>query len=1087
MSIKIFANLFFKIDSKNPILDHIIVCIYGLLKEHIQTLVSTNQNQISIYNDIKTLILHCVQKRYLELDNPSYTTRNYICDCISILIISGITYNWKSCIEELIQEAENKDNDYNFNNSENEKSKNELVYICLRSIADCDTIMNFMKDDDTDDDNYWDDSLNFQKQKKIEIKEGLMNKSEIIFQYVIKVYKRIDIYEQNLKNRIMKAIIDLIIFWTQLNLNILTNNSISDIAKDIINRIINSNQAINPENIRIMEIVSELINKSILSSQNCKLYEYYSNLDETDIPEQIIEDIKNNINSEEKQGIENWLSFTLINLEECYKSKIQKEEIIWTFAKIFSSILENYIYFFFDFTNKDINLDSVFLWLKILISEKRKISWMFFSTIESMMIYITDYFRFNSYNETQKKNFTDYLMDIVIKVMENCSYNKLNKNDYSSLQKEILFLNNELDWNNKSNNWDNNNSNYVMGDDDNIMIDDIDIKEYRTSAEDVFYSIFLIFKTGFGVQNYEINFLNKIFGLKGSNDIEKNEIQLDVILLVLKSIIKCFDKNSSPDLILSVTNYLINIQNSVYFKNIRIFIDYLLVINQFIPYLILNEENFQNVISILLKKCDENSENNTNSNQILINSCYTIISHMCKELKKNIIHQNYFNIFLQRYNLILNSKNSINNIYLVETLIKILFYSLGINNEYNGEDEIKENNNEKQLIVCIGGIINPLLFNNLVQNNITDKMKIKYDIIKSFILYKEIFYNISLCDDNIKKNIYAKFIPNSINDLIEINGNNNQKNNNKKIFDLFPDDIDIINPIIEFYSLNSKNIAENCINDICLINDVFMTLFRSNFNFFEIIDFLSYLYKYTLEIMNKKNNNFNDNMNQYLLNNFLLLVKISIEQFKSNVKNEDFFTKINLILNIIIEVFPYLNIPLTNNDNICKDVILIIKFLLDLIAYITQSKRNEIDDKLISIIINSFQAILNNDIMKIFSDKLSKEYKIELIQNILGNIWKLLNLKDSFGFLSEKNLPSIFYELINFDIELFIDAFYNLLASAQIFNKNYIINIIKYIRVYYQNKEKIVDIFLEIINIVTNKKQVDCLEYYFNRLNIKRA
>ena len=125
--------------------------------------------------------------------------------------------------------------------------------------------------------------------------------------------------------------------------------------------------------------------------------------------------------------------------------------------------------------------------------------------------------------------------------------------------------------------------------------------------------------------------------------------------------------------------------------------------------------------------------------------------------------------------------------------------------------------------------------------------------------------------------------------------------------------------------------------------------------------------------------------------------------------------------------------------------------------------------------------------MKIFSDKLSKEYKIELIQNILGNIWKLLNLKDSFGFLSEKNLPSIFYELINFDIELFIDAFYNLLASAQIFNKNYIINIIKYIRVYYQNKEKIVDIFLEIINIVTNKKQVDCLEYYFNRLNIKRA
>ena len=302
MSIKIFANLFFKIDSKDPILDHIIVCIYGLLKEHIKTLLSSNQN---LYNDIKKLILYSVQKRYLELNNPSYVTRNNICDCISILIISGITNNWKNCVEELIKESQKDE----LNNN------NELIYICLRSIADCDTIMNFMKNEDVDDDNYWDDNLDFEKQKKIDIKNELINKSEIIFQYIFKIYKKIDIYELNLKNRIIKAIIDLIIFWTQLNLNILTNNNISDIIMDIINRIINSQNNINTnetfeqENIKIIKIVAELLNQSIPCSQNCKLYEFYPKLEENNYPEQTLEDIKNNINKEEKLGIKKWTTF----------------------------------------------------------------------------------------------------------------------------------------------------------------------------------------------------------------------------------------------------------------------------------------------------------------------------------------------------------------------------------------------------------------------------------------------------------------------------------------------------------------------------------------------------------------------------------------------------------------------------------------------------------------------------------------------------------------------------------------------------------------------------------------------------------
>ena len=131
MSIKIFGSLFFKIKLNDQILDHIIICIYDLLAKHITTLASVEENQISIYNEIKSLIFQCVNKRYLSLENPTNIMKNFICDCISILIISGISHNWEKCIEELISDAQN--------------NTPELIYICLKSIADCDLIMNFMK------------------------------------------------------------------------------------------------------------------------------------------------------------------------------------------------------------------------------------------------------------------------------------------------------------------------------------------------------------------------------------------------------------------------------------------------------------------------------------------------------------------------------------------------------------------------------------------------------------------------------------------------------------------------------------------------------------------------------------------------------------------------------------------------------------------------------------------------------------------------------------------------------------------------------------------------------------------------------
>ena len=89
MSIKLFGNLFFKINKNEPILDHIIICIYDLLANYIKILVPTDTCQANIYNDFKSLIFRYINKRYLNLDNHTNIMKNFKCDCISILIISG--------------------------------------------------------------------------------------------------------------------------------------------------------------------------------------------------------------------------------------------------------------------------------------------------------------------------------------------------------------------------------------------------------------------------------------------------------------------------------------------------------------------------------------------------------------------------------------------------------------------------------------------------------------------------------------------------------------------------------------------------------------------------------------------------------------------------------------------------------------------------------------------------------------------------------------------------------------------------------------------------------------------------------------
>ena len=1050
MNIKVFRELLIEREQNDPLLDHIIICIYGLLKKHISTLVLANINQKGVYNDIKTLILEIVKNRYIKLENPSYIMRNYICDCISILIISGITSSWQTCIQDLINET----------NSRNP----ELIFIALRAIADCDSIMNFYENEN--DDFYWDDNLQFQQQEKEEIKKRLIENQPLIFDFIGKIYSNINTFESKLKNRIIKSIIGLITFWTKLNLNILINHNLYINIMDLIDTIEEKKDKI--ENLKSM---AELINISNLNSKNCKLYEFYEKLEGDTSPEQVLQDIYNNINKNEKEGIDGYLNYIIKKINELNKSKDKNENILWIYGKIFSSFLENYIYLFFDLSNK-VN-ETIFELLKFFISyKKRKISWMFFSSIESMMNFITDYYRFYGLNENLKNNFSTYLINILINVMENCAFKKLNPNDVSQLTNLILYKDINSNWEIKDKNELYNNIN-----EDDFDIDDIDIKEYRNSAENVFFCIYLIFKEGL---NNEIYFINNIlFTLININDREiknqlniNNAIKLDIVLLVLKSIIPGIDKQTSTEIIKIINEYIYNLSDCIYIQqvNTNIFVDYLLIINIIGDFLVKDKKYFEKVIFILLEVSGRNDVN-----KYIIDSCYKVMSNVCDKLIGEINYENIFKEFFERFKMIYNVYN-INNIEPLENLVNSMFYIIGINRYDETEAENKNNNqNLIPFIQCILEYIYNQLNLLLEKRHNMNIIDLKAGIIKVFLLYKNFFHNIRFINSNLRKCIYGNFFPKSIDDLIEI-------------FKFFDNDMDVFTPIINFYISNAKEISEDCLNNFPNINNIFLQLFQSNSNYFKIIDFLENLYCHILKNLKAENKNYFQS-NKYILNNFLVLIKYSIQSIKCESSfNKQLLDKINLLTFAINDVFPLLYISVDQNDdtkNNISEIIEILNFLIKIIDSILTKKENEslLSDNFISFIINSIVSLFNENVIQCFLLNLSTEQIGELIIQLVNKTWTLLSSK-KFNSLSGNILSELYFQSILFNVEIFGKVFAECLSKY--FEQNYINNIIEYIAFFHKDKHKIIEIIKEILLIRYDDRNPDYLEFYFNQLKRKK-
>ena len=651
---------------------------------------------------------------------------------------------------------------------------------------------------------------------------------------------------------------------------------------------------------------------------------------------------------------------------------------------------------------------------------------MFFNSIESMMNFITDYYRFYGLNNNQIEEFAKYLIDIFFGLMKNCEHKKLNPNDFSQLQKEILYKNDDSNWTLINNNYFNNVN-------EDLDIEDIDVEEYRTAAESAFFDIYSIFKYGLN-EKYEEYFIKKIISLIDlenqniRNNLDESIVKkLDIILLVFKSITKGIDVESSNNIIELINKYIFWLSDSIYIQNINVFIDYLIFINQFGKCLVSNKAYFDKAVLILLSISDK-----ANIDQCLIDSCYIALSNICSELNGNSSFQNIFNAFSQRFIKIYSKYNHI-NIKPLESLINSMFLVIGINRFYLSESE---NVNQDNLIPYIQKIFEPIMNGiHLLIDNINNFPvdKVISEIIKTYALYKEIFCNISICNDSLKRSIINDFISNTNNDLINI-------------FKAFPNNVEVFTSIVGFYSNIGSMIGEYCLNNFTLLNDIFVELFKVNNNYFQIIDMFSIIYSKILKIISENSQNYLQ-QNKYISNNFFILINYSIKHLKKmkTELNNEVLIQIKYFITFINEVFPLIIIPNEQEaKEIVQQIILTIKFIINITNLMNDNRNDLIKDNIISIVLKSMASLLNEKIIFYISLNSTEDEYRNFIKEIVNSTYNLLYLKE-FGFLSGQELSKFYYVIIKSRHQIFNDIFCELLKLKDLFTNDYIINIYNYI------------------------------------------
>ena len=1055
-----------EIEENNPLIDHIILSIYGLLKNHMKLLLSTSKKDEEIYNNVKLMIIKCLKNKYLKMNNPSYTTRKTISDSLTLLILSGVFYHWPTCIQDLINESI--------------KENWEFCYIVLRALGSIDLMIHYNRKNALDE---YDDSINISQKEKKQIKDKLIDNKDLVINFILNIYKNINnIKNENLKKIIINQLFETTRCWTSFELNLLKNNSISE----MIYSILNSNFLENPDNF------SEMICESIYKSNNSKVFRNIC-AEKNATPEMLSKELSKSIDYKEKEGIDNLLNFLFPKLEEIENninnnsSNNYYQKLFLQYAKILASIIEHYIYFFFNF--KDKKSELLFRWFRYFLKcKKRNISWLFFEGLDEMREFINNFYRFCGLSNQQKIDFVNYLMDIAYGVMENCSYKKLDVNDMSLLEQEIICKEQNLNLHH-SKTLNENKIEDVEGCDD-LM--DIDVNQYRSSAESVFYNIFFIL-----VENFQdpgtSQFLSKLIFSLPINEINdpKNlndqflPIKIDVVLYVITSIIEIFEVEDAPNSINIIHNLIkVFLGSKIIFQNQRIFIDFLILLNKFSEKLILQQDNFNNVIQFLLLIAK------SSNNSYIIESCYIVLLNLCDEINDetkidNSFIKEVFNIYQDIYN-----KYQYPKLRPLENVIDILLKMSGISSKRIPKDKIcpEDNNNyNENLKYIIQQISLPIntriktLFEKFEKNN-QDKNIInclRLEIVKGFTLQGRILaslkeFSIALRND---------FLQDYLNQSLDMT---------KTIFEIFQDDKNIMNPLIDFFKANAQAIGEHCHSSFNLFNNIMINYYLSSDKHYKVIDVLRLLYL-SLIITIDKNDKLYMTINKFILDQYNLIMTTFIDNIsKEKNINSSLKDKILVISDFHFYLFPklYINISqlINNNDllNYYNLVENVVNFFVNCITLFKNFELSEpIDENTLISVIKSFNSLfINIHIPKNFIAQNNNNNSCMFI-NIITSLWNIIYFKQ-FNSLSRKELINCFNNSFRYDFNLFIIAFEKCLSQSQKFSPKHIKSIIEYIQCFQDNIDSVTKMIELVIENSQRNAEIDARAFDFFFLLVSR-
>ena len=892
------------------------IIIYQIIKEHANYIIQNKTYFENIKNIIFNDILEVMIKENNQIVNNNLVIER-ICYSISIIMLLGLINYWPESINDILKFG---------------KISDIHTFLTIIILSNCNNEL---------------EDLNIGLDKKYKIKTLLIEKKEDIKQFINVILINSEKIDGKMYNKTVELAKNFITF----ELNVL---QMPEMTKTILKNINKSN----------IDLISELFCESLNCALSAKLENNFNDLD--------INEFISKTNNDEMISL-SYLIDTILNYIQNNNNNID-EDIIDGLAKIFASISENFIFYFFIKNENSQKLLNLFYYF--ISNKKRKISYKLFEGLNQMKNFINTNYKFSNFTDTEKREFSDYLINISFSIMNNAKLRK------PKVKNQILVDNNYLNLNEE-------NDIEKKGEDVIIEENEISINDYRGYVEDVFFDIFEIFAKNFQIEgiNYFLNKISEPIINIVNSDVLNDDIlvSIEIVIFVLKNIIPVFEAlkiDTTP--LIKFTSFLLH---SKIINNNFIMVNFLLFIEQCNLYIVNDNQVFTEIINFILNnliRIDINDNRKKLLSVVLLG-----LSECCKENNPEIFN-NIYKVYIEKYDNL--------DFEIISNLCESLCLSF-YNTDNNGEkinisfEQINEYYNK----LCEPANIRIKKTLELIENNSNIPIeKVNLEIFKNYKIYERVLKNCYFLDNN-------DFLSKYFVEWFSINYENTSK-------------------IFDYYNILSEEQKKNS-NIISSITLIFIKSTKKI-----KYEYLSKIYPQLNNLILKSYLNNKDYSSIYVLKNiYSIMLQNPLEKDLKNEISNNFFNLLRQItqniieykqnqietINALAEFFTsiYENAILTN-DNLITNIEDTLKLFIEGLKTINENN-------------------LINNIFRAFQVFISKTRNYELVNKYIGNL-----MNTSFTILSHYSTLTI-NQFTIFLIKCFkYDQNNSLLKLKEIFENN---------------------------------------------------